>query len=66
MKKGEISIPNAAKDNEIFEEINSVSSYLNTFGATIAEKIKNQFNPLFEPSKDELSKEVLNVNQNIK
>ena len=40
----------------------SVTDYLNTFGVTVAERIKNLFVPLFDPSKEPLSPEVLAVN----
>ena len=65
LKSGEISIPGSSTENP-FESINSVSKYLNAFGITVAEKIKDLFNPLFDPSTDKLSKEVLTVNSYIR
>lgn len=48
LRSGAISIPNS-KGKE-FPEVRSVTQYLNTFGVLIAERIKNQFQPLFDPA----------------
>lgn len=64
LKSGAISIPNGAE--KYFPEIRSVTQYLNTFGVLIAEKIKNRFQPLFDPATEKLSPEILAVNKNIK
>lgn len=64
LKSGAISIPNGA--GKRFPEIRSVTQYLNTFGVLIAEKIKNRFQPLFDPAAENLSAEILAVNDNIK
>jgi len=61
---GHISIP-GANDNE-FPEISGVTGYLNAFGVQIAERIRGQFNPLFDPATEALSPEVLAVNEFIK
>lgn len=36
--------------------------YLNTFGVTVADRIRSQFMPLFDPAKEPLSDEVLAIN----
>lgn len=59
-----ISIPNST--GKEFPEVRSVTQYLNTFGVLIAERIKNQFQPLFDPATEALSTEILAVNENIK
>ena len=64
LRSGAISIPNS--NGKIFPEVHSVTQYLNTFGVLIAERIKNQFQPLFDPATETLSPEILAVNENIK
>ena len=64
LKSGKISIPNST--GKAFPEVHSVTQYLNTFGVLIAERIKNQFQPLFDPAAETLSPEILAVNDNIK
>lgn len=66
LKEGKISIPGAAADSpDGFDGVTSVTSYLNTFGVTVAERIRNQFEPLFAPASEPLSEEVLAVNDYI-
>ncbi len=64
LKSGAISIPGSNGKN--FPAIHSVSQYLNTFGIMIAERIKNQFQPLFDPATEMLSPEILAVNKHIR
>ena len=64
LHNGHISIP-GANGNE-FPEISGVTGYLNAFGVQIAERIRGQFNPLFDPATEALSPEVLAVNKFIK
>lgn len=45
-----------------FEKVNNVTEYLNTFGVTVAARIRNQFMPLFDPASEPLSDEVLAIN----
>ena len=40
----------------------TIDVYLNTFGVTVADRIRNQFMPLFDPAKEPLSDEVLAIN----
>lgn len=64
LKSGSISILNS--NRKPFPAIRSVTQYLNTFGVLIAERIKNQFQPLFNPATEKVSPEILAVNENIK
>ena len=61
---GKISIPGTT-DND-FPAVYGVTQYLNSFGVQIAERIKGQFNPLFDPATEVLSTEVLAVNEYIR
>lgn len=66
LESGAIAIPGAvpgAPDG--FANVNTVTDYLNTFGVTVANRIRNQFQPLFDPAVEPLSKEVLEINQYI-
>ena len=63
LKTGAISIPGAvpgAPDG--FEHVENVTGYLNTFGVTVADRIRNQFLPLFDPATEPLSEEILAIN----
>ncbi len=63
LKAGTIQIPGAvhgAPDG--FDEVNNVTGYLNTFGVTVADRIRNQFMSLFDPASEPLSDEVLSIN----
>ena len=66
MKSGVISIPGTVKDPDGFDEVNNVTGYLNTFGVTVAERIRNQFEPLFDPAAEPLSPEILAINDYIR
>lgn len=63
LKTGQIAIPGAvpgAPDG--FEQVKNVTGYLNAFGVTVADRIRNQFLPLFDPASEPLSDEVLAIN----
>ena len=63
---GAISIPGAGPDQpDSFEGVRNITDYLNTFGVTVADRIRDQFTPLFDPATEPLSEEVLAVNDNI-
>lgn len=63
---GNITIPGAGADSyAAMEDVDSVTKYLTRYGTAIAERIKNLFNPLFDPAKDTLSPEVLEINRYI-
>ena len=66
LKDRHITIPGAVPDAaDGFEEVNSVTSYLNTFGVTVADRIRSQFVPKFDPASEPLSEEILEVNDYI-
>ena len=63
LKTGQIAIPGAAPGApDGFEQVENVTGYLNTFGVTVADRIRNQFLPLFDPASEPLSEEVLAIN----
>ncbi len=67
LKTGAIVIPGATPENSAaFERVSTLSQYLHEFGVTIADQIKSQFYPLFDPEAEPLSQEVLEVNENIR
>ena len=64
---GDISIPGADPSQpDGFDGVENVTGYLNTFGVTVADRIRNQFQPLFDPAAEPLSEEVLAVNDYIR
>ena len=65
LKTGRISIPGAVK-NSGFENIGTVSQYLNKYGITIANRIRESFNPLFDPSRETISDRIKRINGNLK
>ena len=67
LKTGAIAIPGATLENSAASErVSTLSQYLHEFGVTIADQIKSQFCPLFDPEAEPLSQEVLEVNENIR
>lgn len=66
LRDGSITIPGGDPDQpDGFEEVENVTGYLNAFGVTVADRIRNQFQPLFDPASEPLSEEVLAVNNYI-
>lgn len=65
LKNGAISIPGSVPGPSPLDGLRSVTDYLNTFGVTVAERIKGLFTPLFDPASEPLSQEVLEINQYI-
>ncbi|OQB11866.1 MAG: DEAD/DEAH box helicase [Firmicutes bacterium ADurb.Bin193] len=65
IKTGRISIPKALK-NGSFENIESVSQYLNQYGITIADRIRKSFDPLFDPAQEEISDRIKRINGYLK
>ena len=64
LKSGDISVPGTVPgETDGFDKVESVTGYLNTFGATVAQRIREQFTPLFDPATEPLSKEVLDINE---
>ena len=66
LKTGAIRIPGAVQNPNGFESVHSVTSYLYAFGVTVAERIRNQFQPLFDPAAEQLSPEILRINDYIR
>lgn len=66
LKSGKLSIPGADPNKpDGFNGIENITAYLNTFGVTVADRIRNQFMPLFDPASEPLSEEVLAINDYI-
>ena len=65
LKDGAIRIPGVVKAADGFDAVNNVTDYLNTFGVIVAERIRNQFEPLFDPAAEPLSPEILAINNYI-
>lgn len=66
LKSGAISIPGTVTDPDGFDGVENVTGYLNAFGVTVAERIRRQFQPLFDPASEPLSPEILAVNDYIR
>ena len=62
LRSGAIAIPGTATNPDGFAQISNVTGYLNAFGVTVAERIREQFTPLFDPANEPLSPEILSVN----
>ena len=65
LKTGQISIPNAVNGSG-FENIETVSQYLNKYGITIANRIRESFNPLFDPASEYICERLKRINGNLK
>ena len=66
LKSGAIAVPGAVPGQpDGFDGVENVTGYLNTFGTTVAQRIRDQFQPLFDPAADPLSEEVLAINDYI-
>ena len=64
LKDGSIQIPGAVPSKpDGFDGVENVTGYLNTFGVTVADRIRHQFMPLFDPANEPLSNEVLAINE---
>lgn len=66
LKRGKIKIPGASPGPSLLDGVHSVTDYLNTFGVTVAERIKKLFVPLFDPAAEPLSGEVLDINEYVR
>lgn len=66
LKSGAIALPGTVKDPDGFDSVDHVTGYLSTFGVTVAERIRDQFEPLFDPAREPLSPEVLQINDYIR
>ena len=66
LKIGAIAVPGAVPGQpDGFDGVENVTGYLNTFGTTVAQRIRDQFQPLFDPAAEPLSEEVLAINDHI-
>ena len=65
LKTGRISIPGAEKGSG-FENIGTVSQYLNRYGITIANRIRDSFNPLFDPAAEQICERLKRINGYLK
>ena len=65
LKLGLISIPNAVHSKELLN-IKSVSAYLNKYGIKIANRIRDSFNPLFDPETEGICDRLKRINGYIK
>lgn len=65
LKTGRITIPNA-QPGAGFENIETVSQYLNQYGITIANRIRESFNPLFDPVKEPICDKLQAINNYLK
>ena len=66
LKTGAIRIPGTLQDPHGFDRVHSVTSYLSAFGVIVAERIREQFQPLFDPAAEQLSPEILRINDYIR
>lgn len=66
LKSGQIAIPGEVHAPAGFDAVDNVTGYLNAFGVTVAQRIRNQFQPLFDPSAEILSPEILEINDYIR
>ena len=51
---------------QIYKNINSVSQYLNEYGTVIAERIKDSFLPLYDPTKEDICPMLKDINKYLK
>ncbi len=65
LTSGKLTIPGVVSDPTGFDGVESVTGYLNTFGVTVAQRIRKQFQPLFDPAAEPLSPEILAINNYI-
>ena len=66
LKTDAVHIPGTVQNPNGFDSVHSVTRYLSTFGVTVAERIRNQFQPLFDPAAEQLSPEILRINDYIR
>ena len=66
LKNGAICIPGTVQNPHGFDGVYSVTGYLSAFGVTVAERIRSQFRPLYDPAVEPLSPEILHINDYIR
>lgn len=65
LKTGCISIPGSVNGRGL-ENIETVSQYLNKYGITIANRIRDSFNPLFDPAAEQICNRLKRINGYLK
>lgn len=65
LQSGLISIPHADKNDSYFQDVESVTQYLNKFGVLLADRIQNQFVPLFNPATQHICSELETIDKYI-
>lgn len=64
LKTGQIIIPGAdLQASQMFSQIGSFTEYLHSFGTKIADRIKRCFPPVYNPSEEAVSEQLLEVNR---
>ena len=67
LKSGKIAIPGRKEaDASVWKSIGTFTQYLHTFGAAVAEKIKECFPPRFHPAEEPVSPEITEGNAFVK
>lgn len=64
LKTGRISIPRAVDDTG-FAHIDTVSQYLNAYGVTLAQRIRDSFDPLFDPAGGDICSRLKSINAHL-
>ena len=64
LKNGQIAIPGAdLQAKQVFSQIGTFTQYLHSFGTKIADRIKGCFPPVYNPSEESISEQLLEVNR---
>lgn len=64
LKSGKITIPGAdLQAKQVFPQIYTFTQYLHSFGSQIADRIKGCFPPVYNPSEESVSEQLLEVNR---
>lgn len=58
LRSGDICISDSAEESSELKEINTIDQYIDKYGQILCDKVTNNFQPLFDPTNEELSKEV--------
>lgn len=66
LKTGKITIPNCTSPVDAFKDITTVSKYLNEYGTTVADRIKNSFTPVYDPTQEDICTKLKEINACLK
>ena len=66
LKSGEIEIPGGTAGDTAFKNISSFTNYLETFGTAVAKRIQDTFKPVFDPTSEEISRQLKELNGHIR